>query len=249
MRKQFITGLLSLAAFAATAQSGPDKYAATITKEGLKKQLSVIASDEMEGRETGTEGQRKAAAYIAGQFESIGLKPAPGTDHYQQYYAIGYDSLLRSFLKIDDKDLVSGKDYADETANNNTGSLKADRIVFAGYGIGDPKYNDYEGKDVKGAVVVLFASEPKQDGNSLISGTRTPSPWGSFTIAKKAAFALEKGAKAIFIINVNIGDTLSAALSHSYMRTGVRVVKQADPGVSAITITQSLARQLLGDDF
>ena len=35
-----------------------------ITASDLKKHLTIIASDEMEGRETGTEGQRKAAAYI-----------------------------------------------------------------------------------------------------------------------------------------------------------------------------------------
>jgi len=38
------------------------KYAETITQSGLKRQLTIIASAEMEGRETGTEGQRKAAA-------------------------------------------------------------------------------------------------------------------------------------------------------------------------------------------
>jgi len=106
MKKQFIAGLLSLASLHSIAQSGPEKYAATITKEGLKQQLSVIASDEMQGRETGTEGQRKAAAYIAGQFESFGLKPAPGTDHYQQFYAIGYDSLCDPISTLPAKTLL-----------------------------------------------------------------------------------------------------------------------------------------------
>ncbi|MEO6134078.1 MAG: hypothetical protein ABIP35_02930, partial [Ginsengibacter sp.] len=46
------------------------KYAETITQDGLKKQLTIVASAEMEGRETGTEGQRKAAAYIESQFKS-----------------------------------------------------------------------------------------------------------------------------------------------------------------------------------
>jgi hypothetical protein len=53
MKKQFIAALLSLASLHAIAQGGPEKYAATITKEGLKQQLSVIAGDEMQGRETG----------------------------------------------------------------------------------------------------------------------------------------------------------------------------------------------------
>src|SRR6476660_5164240 len=49
------------------------KYAETITQSGLKRQLTIIASAEMEGRETGTEGQRKAAAYIESQFRGSGL--------------------------------------------------------------------------------------------------------------------------------------------------------------------------------
>ena len=43
----------------------PKKYAATITTEDLSKHLYIIAGAEMEGRETATEGQRKAAAYIS----------------------------------------------------------------------------------------------------------------------------------------------------------------------------------------
>jgi hypothetical protein len=49
------------------------KYASVINVSGLKKHLNVIASDAMEGRETGTEGQRKAADYIQSQFQEIGL--------------------------------------------------------------------------------------------------------------------------------------------------------------------------------
>jgi hypothetical protein len=49
------------------------RFAAGITANSLKKQLTIIAGEEMEGRETGTEGQRKAAEYIEGQFKALGL--------------------------------------------------------------------------------------------------------------------------------------------------------------------------------
>ena len=53
------------------------KYAAVITGANLNKHLSIVAGAEMEGRETGTEGQRKAAAYIESQFKAMGLKSVP----------------------------------------------------------------------------------------------------------------------------------------------------------------------------
>jgi hypothetical protein len=54
------------------------KYGNMITGAELKKHLTIIAGDEFEGRETGTEGQRKAAAYIEKQFMEMGLKKAKG---------------------------------------------------------------------------------------------------------------------------------------------------------------------------
>ena len=50
------------------------KYAATITANDLKKHLTIIASEEMEGRETGMPGERRAAAFIEEHFRNIGLK-------------------------------------------------------------------------------------------------------------------------------------------------------------------------------
>ena len=41
----------------------------------LKEDLNYLASDLLEGRETGSEGAQKAADYIAGRFEDIGLDP------------------------------------------------------------------------------------------------------------------------------------------------------------------------------
>ena len=78
----------------------PLKYAETITQADLKKHLTIIASAEMEGRETGTEGQRKAAAYIESQFKEIGLKYPEALKGYQQYYPLFKDSRC---LRIKDR--------------------------------------------------------------------------------------------------------------------------------------------------
>ena len=78
MMKKIIFLFLPFFAVAATAQTNNEtavKYANLITQEALKEKLSVIASAEMEGRETASPGQKRAAAYIESLFKKFGLKP------------------------------------------------------------------------------------------------------------------------------------------------------------------------------
>ena len=61
------------------------KYMNTINETSLSKNLHVIASDEMEGRNTGEAGQKKAGLYIIEQYKALGIKNPPGsTDFYQK---------------------------------------------------------------------------------------------------------------------------------------------------------------------
>ncbi|MES1181434.1 MAG: peptidase, partial [Flavobacterium sp.] len=130
------------------------KYAEVITGKNLKKHLSIIAGDEMQGRETGTEGQRKAAAYIESQFKAMGLKSVESLKGYQQFYPLYQDSLKEAELTVAGKTAEYGKDFIVQLNNNETGSFKGKKIIFAGYGIDDEKYSDYTGLDVKGKIVV-----------------------------------------------------------------------------------------------
>ncbi len=195
-------GLLLTSAWS-FAQSNPEKYANTITHDALKKQLSVIASAEMEGRETGTDGQRKAAAYIANEFKRIGLKPAPQTELYQQQYPLYFDSIKAIEIKVDNETLVLGTDYTIPLQINNSAKAKSKNIVFVGYGITDSLYNDYSGKKVKGKMVLMFAGEPKSDSIFLLNGTTRPSKWSypGTGIADKIALAKKNGAKGVLFIS------------------------------------------------
>jgi Zn-dependent M28 family amino/carboxypeptidase len=251
MKKQMFSLLLSTAMLSALAQpAAPDKYGAMITKDDLKKQLTIIAGPEMEGRETGTEGQRKAAAYIVSQFTAFGLTPAPGTDNYQQFYAVGYDTLLHSQVSIAGKTLVTGKDYIDEIGINNTGTLNAKEIVFAGYGISDPKYDDYTGKDVKGKIVVFFSGEPKKDDVYLISGAKRGSAWGRFSgLPQKAELAKQKGAVGIIVIEPSIDSITANYYARFAKKSGIRLMKSKDEAINCFTIAGGAAKDLLGDEF
>jgi len=61
------------------------KYAKTITAKDLKKHLYTFAGDDFEGRDTGEPGQKKAAAYLKGQYQKMGIpSPMGGDDYFQE---------------------------------------------------------------------------------------------------------------------------------------------------------------------
>ena len=186
----------------AFAQKDPlPKYSSMIKAENLKKHLTIIASDSMQGRETGTEGQRKAAAYIEEQFKSIGLKTAKGMNGYQQFYPLYKDSMLSSHLIINGSELVYGTDYTGNVNINENAAIKASQVVFAGYGIEDSAYNDYSSLDVKGKIVLMFIGEPRSEGKFLVSGTTKSSVWTFPGQSTKLELAAKKGAVAVLFIN------------------------------------------------
>ncbi len=57
----------------------------TITQTGVRESIGILASDEFEGRGTGTEGERKASAWLAGKFDALKLQPKGDSSWYQAY--------------------------------------------------------------------------------------------------------------------------------------------------------------------
>jgi len=148
---------------AAWAQNIPDPlpFARAITPEYLKKQLYVIASANFEGRETGMEGQRKAAIYIENEFRNLGLKPGKGSS-YQLYFPVPFfqDSLEGATLVVNRKAFTLNKDFFVNISLNSNADLTRGEIIFAGYGISDPARNDYQGLNVRGKIVLVLGGQP-----------------------------------------------------------------------------------------
>ncbi len=236
----------------AFSQSGPDKYAGMITPQSLKQQLTIIAGPGMEGRETATEGQRKAAQYIASQFKEAGLLPVPGTINYQQTFPLFYDTLINTSLVIHRKKLEFGKDYVATLQANETGRLRSKKLVFAGYGISDSAYDDYAGKNVKGKIVVVFSGEPKVGDKYLVGGTNRPSKWNVFQgNANKAKAAKQKGAVGVIFINTALAEFTPQTLA-GIRKSNIYYPKPTGTEtetVDLITISHSKAASLFGASF
>jgi len=167
-----VTLCLTLSAVPAQNHKG-DK--ATVRADDLQKWLSYLASDELEGRATFSEGLGLAAAYLAEQLRSWGVKPGGDNGSYfQRVRVLGVKSANHSTLTVE----VNGqtrtfKDGEGVTFPKNVGgkrSFNVDQVEFLGYGLDAPlaNHNDYAGKDVKGkAVVFLGGNGPKGLGTEF----------------------------------------------------------------------------------
>lgn len=74
-----------LAQVASISEMQKLKYTNTININDLKTYINVLASDSLEGRETGKRGQKMAADYISNQFKSFGIPPYNGYSYYQKF--------------------------------------------------------------------------------------------------------------------------------------------------------------------
>ncbi len=137
----------------------PKPYATTITSDDLKKHLYIVVSAEMEGRETATPGQKKAAAYIENHFKSLGL--APGNQGvFQQQYPVFQDSLVSAAMEINGKKFENNKDFAVNLGSSYSATMFGSEVVFVGYGISDSTRDDYAGVNTRGKVVLILAGTP-----------------------------------------------------------------------------------------
>ncbi len=192
--------LVSLSLFVCITVSAQQKEVAaqfgkTITAKELKKKLSVIASAEMEGRETATEGQKRAAAYIEGFFKKAGLKPAIPNE-YQINFPVYQDSLETARLSINGRQLSAGNDFLLNGANLSSNTWKAGEVIFASYGLDDSLHHNYDGLDVKDKWVLVLEGMPEN--------MQTPARMSPARMtAMKMARARSKGAVGMIVVTDN----------------------------------------------
>lgn len=186
------------------------ELAATITAEDLREYLTVLASDEYEGRETGTPGNDKAAAYIATHFKAEGLRPAGISNSFSQPVDFTFSSWADTDIYIGEARYKHLWDYiAFPNKNRSTAVIQASEVLYLGYGIDDVKYSDYEKADVSGKVIMINKGEPySKDSTSWISGSREPSKWTT-DINTKLEAAHKKGVKLVLIIEDDLQGMLA----------------------------------------
>ena len=148
--------------------------------------VQYLADDKLEGRNTGSVGHRKAAAYVAGEFERAGLKPA-GTEGYIQPVRFHTrrlqedESSLTLVRNGESEELVLGEDAIISTRIDPAPSVDAD-VVFAGYALTVPEmqYDDLAGLDLRGKIVLYISGGPANIPGPLRSHYQSAAERGRF---------------------------------------------------------------------
>ncbi|MBY0542479.1 MAG: M28 family peptidase [Sphingobacteriaceae bacterium] len=258
MKKQFLyTGLALMLSLSAMAQNKDAiKFSKTITKDRGHDHLSILASDEYEGRETGKKGAWMAAEYIKKQFKSFGLvgPVKEGNDPYFQKIGYASLSLSKSQLSVNGAAKENLKDfYITPATVSSTGfDIKGNAVLFAGYGLNKEGFNEYEGQDVAGKIVMIFATgDPTATPPPPAApGTRrAPSSVGSQQA--KIKYLVDNKAAGVLVINANV-DNLNPRMKemlqngNPYLKTAERMKQMAaSAGLPTVVIGTAVANQIL----
>lgn len=181
IRRVFMTlAFLALAGWSLTtvhAQVSQSQLKTEGDEPLLREWIRVLASDEFGGRKPMTPFEDKTVNYLARQLEEIGLEPAFDGSWFQPFNMIAVTA-----KPVGNKLVVSGKKtrelrYPDDavvwTARaTDQVNLRQAEYVFCGFGINAPEYgwNDYEGIDVKGKIVIAMVNDPGYYDHQLFRG-------------------------------------------------------------------------------
>ncbi|MFK8163510.1 MAG: M28 family peptidase [Lewinella sp.] len=223
--------------------------AATITVKDLRRHLTTLSADDMEGRETGQPGQKRAAAYLKGELQRLGLPAIGEDDGYFQTILFTRQKWAKIDLKLNGESLRHLWEYSSAPSqNSHLDKTDIAELTFLGYGIDDPAYSDYTDTDVEGKHLLIFAGEPKaKKGNYRISGTEATSAW-SESDERKLEIAKMKGAATVFVIDPDFKENVRNIRQETLDgRMKMAETTEADrKTANVIYLTPQLAKRIMG---
>ncbi len=180
MKKIYWLSLSLICHISIAQDNAAPKYAELITPKDLKENLTILASDALEGRKTGSRGQKMAAAFISNYFQDIGLAaPVNGSNYMPvELYSISPADI---YVKTGATHYSNYNEVMYFGSADSGGEISAE-IVFAGKG----NEEDYANIVVKDKAVAI-QSDPLSF--SIFTGIR-----------KLVTIARDKGAKMVFVI-------------------------------------------------
>ena len=141
----------------------PEPVADTFAAERVRAHVEFLASDLLEGRDTGSRGHRIAASYVASEFRKLGLSPAGPNGSYFldvpfRRATLAAPPMISLTINGRKTQLVVGKDAAVRPSVTERQLAVNVPLVFVGHGVRDARLgiDDYAGLDVRGKIVVAL---------------------------------------------------------------------------------------------
>jgi membrane dipeptidase len=178
--------------------------AAQFKADGQKayEHVRYLASDEFKGRKSGTPEYAKAAEYVAAKMKEIGLQPGGENGSWFQEATFknwsNYDQPIRlEIVSPQPRVYFAGRGRDFVPISGTSSGVVRGKVAFVGYGISSekPVWNDYEGLDVKGRILIAIPDTPPDFDETA---------GRDWTLEKKAKLAAEKG--AIGLIQMDLSE-------------------------------------------
>lgn len=222
----FLFFILSCNVLLAQKDSVVVRYGEQIALSDLKENLTIVASDALEGRKTGSRGQKMAAAFIRAHFEELGLKGPVNGDYYQQVPLYGV-SPGKSTFKTGTSSLSSFEDFVYLGLKGLEGTSS---VVF----VGDGQEAHMNKIDVASKAVLLLSDKQLND--------------------LPADDLLNMGAKLILVCNFNDNASFSSFAGRTrrgFESRRLTLTKPVDAGMleSVVYISPATAEKILGTEF
>lgn len=228
------------------------KFANTITVEDLTRHLTILSADDMEGRETGQEGQYKAARYIEQVIKDFGLEGVGADNSYSQAISYISERWSKVEMELEDEKLRHLWDfYAFPSKNKSKATINYNELTFLGYGIDDDRYSDYSNANVEGKSILILAGEPVNKKEvSYLTGTKAMSEWAKGLDLKLEA-AFKHGVETVFVLDIDFQKNLSSARKvalDSRMHMGFSE-KPGEHFSNSVYVSSSTAKKMMGSQY
>jgi hypothetical protein len=186
-----------------------------ITAEESSKDIRYLSSDALEGRRTGSEGNKEAAAYISAAALEMGIKPLPGHDNLFQpldYLKVStIPGQSRIIITDSTGNILQSCDITPLITPSDSIDLKGE-VAFAGYGYlnSKEKYNDFAGVSFKDKIVIVMTRNPDLHGSGMPAKGEG---LDGMIEARKLPFIIMQQAKAVlFVADPALGSDLAGGM-------------------------------------
>ena len=204
----------------------------------LRRMVEFLASDELEGRMTGSPGAERAATYIADHLRDLGFAPVGAEGFFHEFEFTAGMAPIAAKTSL----AVAERTFQGET-NFRPLSFSADgeasgEVVFAGYGLAVPGgpgegYDSFVGIDLTDKIALVLRYVPE-----AVDAKRRQVLNRYAGLRYKALLARERGAKAILVVTGPSSPGAGALVPMRFDNS------MADSGIVAMSVDMAVAEHL-----